>query len=65
MLKNGVYTAPAAALIGSLAPLAACSSGFSQEEMDKAVNNARQGMMTEAEANAMVENATANMMTKA
>ena len=56
MVKNKVYMA-LAALIGSLALLVACSSGFSQEEMDAAVAEARdaamQGMMTEADATAM------------
>ena len=67
MVKNKVYMA-LAALIGSLALLVACSSGFSQEEMDAAVAEARAaagaGMVSQAEADTMVENATMGMMTQ-
>ena len=67
MVKSKIYIA-LAALIGSLALLAACSSGFSQEEMDEAVAEARAaagaGMVSQAEADTMVENATMGMMTQ-
>ena len=65
MVSKKVYMA-LAALVGSLALLIACSSGFSQEEMDAAVEEARmgaqQGMMTEADATAMAETMAEEMM---
>ena len=64
MVKNKVYIA-LAALVGALALLVACSSGFTQEEMDAEVAAATAGMMTQADANAMVDEATAGMMTEA
>ena len=64
MVRKNVYIA-LAALVGSLALLIACSSGISEEEADQrvadAVSNATEGMMTEAQAQAMVDEATANM----
>ena len=52
MVSKKVYMA-LAALVGSLALLIACSSGFSQEEMDEAVAAATQGMVSMAEAESM------------
>ena len=60
-MAKKVYIA-LAALVGSLALLVACSSGFSQEEMDAAVTEATAGMMTETQANAMAETMAAEMV---
>ena len=68
MAKSKIYMA-LAGLLASLALLAACSQGISQNEADamvaEAVAEAAAGMMTKEAADAMVAEATAGMMTEA
>ena len=60
MVSKKIYIT-LAALVGSLALLIACSSGISEEEANQMVADATANMMTQAQAQAMVDEATADM----